>query len=109
MDYETFVNSAFLLQGRADEFARKSAAERKRILAEILNLRAYDELVEAARLKAREAEAARDTLEVEIARAEAEVALEPEYEAKIAACGTALEEVRAQLEGAAEEHRRVLS
>src|SRR5436305_3082162 len=77
MDYETFINSAFLLQGRADEFARKGAADRKRILAEILGLRTYDELVEAARAKAREAEAAREALEVEIVRAGAEVAREP--------------------------------
>src|SRR5947209_10295830 len=32
MDYETFINSAFILQGRADEFARKGALDRKRIL-----------------------------------------------------------------------------
>src|SRR6266571_461118 len=69
MDYETFINSAFLLQGRADEFARKGAAERKRILAEILNLGIYDELVEAAKAKAKEAEAAHGLLAEEITRA----------------------------------------
>src|SRR5438552_7573023 len=81
MDYETFINSAFLLQGRADEFARKGAAERKRILAEILGLSVYEELVEAAKGKARDAEATRARLEGEIARAEAELAREPEYQA----------------------------
>src|SRR5438105_3316214 len=86
MDYETFINSAFLLQGRADEFARKGAAERKRILAEILGLSVYEELVEAAKGKARDAEATRARLEGEIARAEAELAREPEYQAGIESC-----------------------
>ena len=38
LSYETFVNSAFLLQGRADSFTIKTPGERKRILAEILGL-----------------------------------------------------------------------
>jgi exonuclease SbcC len=109
MDYETFINSAFLLQGRADEFARKGAFERKRILAEILNLRVYDELVEAARLKSREAEAAREARQGEIARAEAELAREPEYQAKIETCLAELESVREKLDAAQEEHRQLLA
>src|SRR5690606_24532428 len=36
MDYDTFINSAFILQGRADEFTTKSPAQRKQVLAEIL-------------------------------------------------------------------------
>jgi exonuclease SbcC len=109
MDYETFVNSAFLLQGRADEFARKSAAERKRILAEILGLRTYDELVEAAKARAREAETRRDALELEIARGETELAREPEYEAKIEACRAELDGNRAELDAAGEKHRELLA
>lgn len=49
MDYETFINSAFILQGRADEFTRRGARERKRILADILGLSQYDRLQELAR------------------------------------------------------------
>jgi exonuclease SbcC len=109
MDYETFVNSAFLLQGRADEFARKNAAERKRILAEILNLRIYDELVEAARAKAREAEATRDVLVQEIERAEAEVSREPEYAAEIEACRTELESIRGRLDEATDKQRGLMA
>ncbi|MBC8499995.1 MAG: SMC family ATPase [Candidatus Atribacteria bacterium] len=44
IDYQTFINSAFILQGRIDEFSRKSARERKEILSEILGLSRYDEL-----------------------------------------------------------------
>lgn len=49
MEYDTFVNSAFILQGRADEFTTKTAKERKAVLAEILGLQAYDQLSTRAR------------------------------------------------------------
>lgn len=53
IDYDTFINSAFLLQGRADEFtSRKKPAERKQVLADILGLTAYDELQQAAKERA---------------------------------------------------------
>src|SRR5207244_10401660 len=51
MDYETFINSAFILQGRADEFASKTPTDRKRILSEIINLDIYDKLVEETRAR----------------------------------------------------------
>ena len=49
MDYETFTNSAFLLQGRADEFSNKTPADRKAVLAKILGLESYDRLQTRAR------------------------------------------------------------
>ena len=49
LDYETFINSAYLRQGKADEFMLKSHAERKEILAELLKLNQYDELEERAK------------------------------------------------------------
>jgi exonuclease SbcC len=42
LSYETFVNSALLLQGKADLFTAAGSASRKRILAEILDLGRYD-------------------------------------------------------------------
>ncbi len=44
MNYDTFINSVFVLQGRADEFTTRRPGERKRILAEILGLSVYDAL-----------------------------------------------------------------
>lgn len=49
LDYDTFVNSAFLRQGKADEFTRKTPSERKEILASILNLSFFDQLTEKAK------------------------------------------------------------
>ncbi len=51
MDYDTFVNSAFLLQGRSDEFTRKTPSERKDVLSSILGLDLYEILQAAARNK----------------------------------------------------------
>ncbi|MDE2834607.1 MAG: SMC family ATPase [Bacteroidota bacterium] len=48
LDYATFINSAYLLQGRSNEFARGSAGERKEILGKILNLQRYERLREQA-------------------------------------------------------------
>jgi exonuclease SbcC len=49
MDFDTFINSAFLLQGRADEFTSKAPADRKEILAKILGLDIYDRLQDRAK------------------------------------------------------------
>ena len=51
MDYDTFVNSAFIVQGRADEFTQKNARQRKEILSQILGLGRYDQLQGLARLR----------------------------------------------------------
>ena len=52
MDYDTFINSAFLLQGRADEFTNKMPGERKEVLAKILGLAYYDLLQDRAKTAA---------------------------------------------------------
>ncbi len=63
MDYETFVNSAYLRQGRADEFMLKRPSDRKQILAEMLSLSQYDELSERAKDIARNSKAESIVLE----------------------------------------------
>jgi exonuclease SbcC len=42
LDYDTFVNASFFLQGKADQFTQQKASERKRILASILGLDAWE-------------------------------------------------------------------
>jgi len=43
LDYDTFVNASFFLQGKADQFTQQKASDRKRILASILGLDAWEE------------------------------------------------------------------
>jgi len=42
MDYETFVNASFFLQGKADLFTQQRPGDRKRILASILGLEIWE-------------------------------------------------------------------
>jgi len=57
MSYETFTSSSFIQQGRADSFTTNSPAERKRVLAEILELGYYDELEARAKDRYKRCEA----------------------------------------------------
>jgi exonuclease SbcC len=41
LDYDTFVNASFFLQGKADQFTQQRPGDRKRILASILGLDAW--------------------------------------------------------------------
>ncbi|MCY4022021.1 MAG: SMC family ATPase [Anaerolineaceae bacterium] len=49
LDFETFINSAWLQQGRADAFTTRTPAERKQLLAGILDLSLWQRLEEAAK------------------------------------------------------------
>jgi exonuclease SbcC len=42
LDYETFINASFFLQGRADQFTQKKASERKAVLSSILGLEIWE-------------------------------------------------------------------
>lgn len=62
LDYETFINSAYLRQGRADEFMLKKPIERKQVLANLLKLDEYDTLSEQAKDTSKEYKAKVDLL-----------------------------------------------
>lgn len=49
LDYTTFVNSAFLQQGKADAFTTQTPAQRKKILSDILSLDRWSQLEESAK------------------------------------------------------------
>ncbi len=76
MDYETFQNSAYLRQGRADAFTRQQPSQRKQLLAEMLGLSRYERLRQLARERGRQldrelaaATGEREALERELAQA----------------------------------------
>ncbi|HHP7232328.1 MAG TPA: exonuclease subunit SbcC [Xenococcaceae cyanobacterium] len=49
LDYDTFINSAYLRQGRADEFMIRRPSDRKQILADLLKLERYEQLANQAK------------------------------------------------------------
>ncbi len=73
LDYDTFINSAFLLQGHADEFTTKTPAERKQILADVLGLGIYDEYEHRAAEKVREFEQEITAVEAQIRQMQQEL------------------------------------
>ena len=79
MEYETFLNSAYFQQGRADEFTRQKPEARKRILADILDLSRYDRLEEMARQRKNDCELQSKDLEGEIRHLESRAAEEPAH------------------------------
>ncbi|MGI8927163.1 MAG: AAA family ATPase, partial [Tepidiformaceae bacterium] len=72
LDYDTFVNSAFIAQGRSNEFTNKTPAERKVVFGKVLGLERYEQLAGAAndRKKDRTLQAAARERETEEARKE---------------------------------------
>jgi len=54
LDYETFINSAYLRQGQADAFMLRKPSDRKQVLAGLLKLDQYEELAEQAKVEARQ-------------------------------------------------------
>ena len=79
MDYDTFVNSAYLRQGHADQFTVSDPAKRKEVLANILGLSFYDGLEERAKELTREREVEKEQLESAISDISSELDQEPAY------------------------------
>jgi exonuclease SbcC len=100
LNYNTFINSAFLLQGRADEFTTQTPAERKRILSDILGLEIYDKYADQAKQIANEKEKEANLIEADIRRIEQELAKEPAYRTELAAAQTEGATLNAALQAA---------
>ncbi|OKH36387.1 ATP-binding cassette family protein [[Phormidium ambiguum] IAM M-71] len=68
LDYDTFINSAYLRQGRADEFMLRKPTERKQILADLLKLSQYEELAEKAKDLSRQFKGQADQIQQDLDR-----------------------------------------
>jgi len=97
MDYQTFINSAFLLQGRADEFTTNPPAERKRILGEILGLGQYDRLEERAKDRAKDEEVRLREIAAALNEIDKELARKPQHEEELQEAERASSELRERL------------
>ena len=85
MDYDTFVNSAFIVQGRADEFTQKNARQRKEVLGRILGLGRYDQLQGMARVRYQGHQRQSEILQTRLGELEAELAKRENYESELSA------------------------
>jgi exonuclease SbcC len=83
IDYETFINSAFLMQGRADEFTTKSPADRKEVLAKILGLEQYERLEDEAKEEAKQRAGTIAELTAAVKRIEVDLERRPDYDTRL--------------------------
>jgi exonuclease SbcC len=83
MDYDTFINSAYLRQGHADEFTRQDPAKRKEVLGNVLGLSLYDELEDKAKELTKKHETDSAQLESSIEEINGELARKPDLEAEL--------------------------
>ncbi|RME08075.1 MAG: SMC family ATPase [Anaerolineae bacterium] len=78
LDYETFVNAAFFLQGEADRFTQQRPADRKRILGNILGLEVWDVYRQRAAVRRKQVRAEIDLLNGQMMSIQQELDEEPQ-------------------------------
>jgi len=84
MDYDTFINSAMLSQGHADEFTAKPPFQRTQILATILGLDRWSAYEDRAKEKIRQSREKLGRVEGRLAEIERELSRRGEYERQMA-------------------------
>ena len=103
MDYATFVNSVFLVQGRANEFTTQTPAKRKEVLRKVLDLDRYEELAKLAAQRRRDAETEAAVEERRLEGDDEALAERPAIEEQLAAVGRERAETGERLADAARE------
>ncbi len=93
MDYETFVNTAFLLQGRADNFTTSTPSKRKERLAEVLDLHYYEFLEGRAKERSQAAQDRVREVDSAIMLRRQEIANRADLETRLASANQELERI----------------
>ncbi|TVQ42451.1 MAG: ATP-binding cassette family protein [Gloeocapsa sp. DLM2.Bin57] len=94
LDYDTFINSAYLRQGRADEFMLLRPGKRKEVLANLLKLEQYEELEEKAKNKANQYKQERERIAAELEQIKQKIATKPDILHRIESITTEIEETQ---------------
>ncbi|MXY46280.1 MAG: SMC family ATPase [Chloroflexi bacterium] len=103
MDFKTFVNTAYLAQGQADLFTTSTPTERKKCLAEVLDLSYYQRLSDDANTRSR---SLRDDMQQALTAINLhseETARKPEYKQRLATVNAAIAETAPQAESQREQ------
>ncbi len=98
MPYTVFINSAFLRQGKADEFTVKSPVERKKILGEILGLDYYNQLVEKIRARLRQNKIETESFKTILKEKERDLAAEENLKKQAVELKTKVEKLKSDKE-----------
>jgi exonuclease SbcC len=84
MDYDTFTNASFFLQGKADQFAQQRPSDRKRILANILGLEVWEVYRDRAVERRKQIENEQATINGQLEEIQNELKEEPIRKARLA-------------------------
>jgi len=95
LDYETFINASFFLQGKADQFTQKKSSERKAVLSTILGLEIWDTYKERTADKRKGIENEVNTINGRIAEIDAELAEEDVRKSRLQELETNLKQLSA--------------
>ena len=98
MDYDTFINTAFLRQGDADRFTTSRPAERKGTLAAVLDLSYYEGLEARAKARSRAIHEEAIILEQYIAVRQGEIDRRPQLEDQLTSVKVDLERTAPEVE-----------
>lgn len=97
LDYDSFVNASFFLQGKADSFATKSPTERKVILSSILGLDQWEQYAKAAKDKKAEIKSRVEAIEQQIGAIQSELEGEENSKQELASAQMALDLVKEKI------------
>ncbi len=98
LDYETFVNASFFLQGKADQFTQQNASKRKEVLSNILGLEIWGEYKNRTAEKRKEIESEVETIDGRVAEIDAELAEEDARRIRLGELQSSLKQLSAARE-----------
>jgi exonuclease SbcC len=97
LDYDTFINSAFLVQGKADEFTTKTPGQRKEVLANILGLSRWEAFERRAKDRVAETKDSIHRLDGRLEEIDRELLNRETYEADMIAAESVAKEAAEKL------------
>ena len=95
LDYDTFVNASFFLQGKADQFTQQNPGKRKEVLSSILGLELWEEYKNRSAERRKTIESEVNTLQARIAEIDLELAEEESRRARLSELESVLKELTA--------------
>ena len=95
LDYDTFVNASFFLQGKADQFTQQNPGKRKEVLSNILGLEMWEEYKNRSAERRKLIEREVDGIEARISEIDSELAEEDTRKVRLAELESTLTQLTA--------------
>jgi exonuclease SbcC len=93
LDYDTFINASFFLQGKADEFTQRKSSERKAVLSTILGLEIWNTYKDRAAERRKKIEGDVQEIDGRVAEIDTELAEEDTRKSRLAELENSLKQL----------------